>query len=352
MEKNFDIYLLNYEYEHELGLQYDKEGNLVLNDVSIVPDYTKPRTAKVSPRGISFSTGKLDMGMIVNNQNKSIVFSVYDKKRLELDSDGILTGWTDDKLVTNDLVKDFTLGSGKGLELHHVGVLSTESTSKTSYHLNGITYLGSSDLELNMKPDFQEAAFKLTNKNGSTENVIAKFSNDETVFSLGISSLRFKNSALEINGSDNEVLRFRSSGGIEIDGVEAMRLSPNSVNFHRPVGIAQSIGVGTPPVNGYKLAVKGNILAKEIKVNVNEWPDYVFDEDHDRMELSELEEFVKENKHLPGIPKASVVESEGMNVSEMQVKMMEKIEELTLYMLELKAENEELKRMIQDNKNK
>lgn len=95
-------------------------------------------------------------------------------------------------------------------------------------------------------------------------------------------------------------------------------------------------------VNSDKINTKG-INAKEINVEMGHAADYVFDEEYDLKSLGEVEEYVKKNKHLPGIPSASEFKENGMNVSETSNLLLEKIEELTLYMIRLQKEVEQLK---------
>ncbi len=95
-------------------------------------------------------------------------------------------------------------------------------------------------------------------------------------------------------------------------------------------------------VNTDKINTKG-INAKEINVEMGHAADYVFDEKYELKSLGEVEEYVKKNKHLPGIPSASEFKENGMNVSETSNLLLEKIEELTLYMIRLQKEVEQLK---------
>jgi len=93
------------------------------------------------------------------------------------------------------------------------------------------------------------------------------------------------------------------------------------------------------PATGYLLTVDGKVICEELKVLMSEsWPDYVFEDDYTMPSLYELEASIKANKHLPGIPPACEVETEGIAVGDMQVKMMEKIEELTLYIIDLQKQ--------------
>ena len=91
------------------------------------------------------------------------------------------------------------------------------------------------------------------------------------------------------------------------------------------------IGIATPQE---KLAVNGKIRAKEIKVEVTGWPDYVFKSDYKLNTLPELEAYIKINGHLPGVPVATEVEKEGVALGEMNKILLKKIEEMTLLLIE------------------
>ncbi|MGV7106693.1 hypothetical protein [Flavobacterium sp. U410] len=102
------------------------------------------------------------------------------------------------------------------------------------------------------------------------------------------------------------------------------------------------IGIGTDTPDA-KLAVNGLIHTKEVKVDLTGWPDYVFDEKYDLPSLDEVEEYIQKNGHLINVPSAEEVEEEGVKLGEMIKIQQEKIEELTLYIIELKREIEKLK---------
>jgi hypothetical protein len=86
---------------------------------------------------------------------------------------------------------------------------------------------------------------------------------------------------------------------------------------------------------GYKLAVGGKAIAEEVVVKLQaNWPDYVFEKDYKLPSFSELELFIKQNKHLPGMPTAVEVKDQGIAVGEMNALLLKKVEELTLYILE------------------
>ncbi len=99
---------------------------------------------------------------------------------------------------------------------------------------------------------------------------------------------------------------------------------------------------------GYKLNVQGRIVCTEVMVkDVGSWPDYVFNDTYKLMPLTSLKKYIKTNSHLPNVPSASTIEKSGLHVAEMQKKMMEKIEELTLYILQqdekIKLQQDEIK---------
>jgi len=102
------------------------------------------------------------------------------------------------------------------------------------------------------------------------------------------------------------------------------------------------IGTGAPAV-GYLLSVNGKIMAEEVRVQLDSaWPDYVFSNDYNLMSLKETASYIKQNKHLPGIPNAKTVEEEGIQLGEMNKMLLEKIEELTLHVIDLSKKVEAL----------
>jgi hypothetical protein len=94
-----------------------------------------------------------------------------------------------------------------------------------------------------------------------------------------------------------------------------------------------NVGIGTTTPRE-KLSVNGNIRAREIKVQATDWPDYVFEEGYQVGTLKALESYIKTNKHLPGMPSAKEVEANGIGVSKMLKLQQQKIEELTLHLIE------------------
>lgn len=111
------------------------------------------------------------------------------------------------------------------------------------------------------------------------------------------------------------------------------------------------VGIGTTsPATGYRLSVDGKIICEELRVDLSTgWPDYVFGKEYKLMSLKELDSFIQTNGHLPNIPAAAEIQESGLEVGEMQRLMMEKIEELSLYIIEQQKEIDELKSLINKN---
>lgn len=107
------------------------------------------------------------------------------------------------------------------------------------------------------------------------------------------------------------------------------------------VGIGSNI---TSIPSSYRLAVDGRVICEALRVEMSgAWPDYVFADDYQLMPIQDLEKHIKEKKHLPGIPSAKDMQTKGgQDVGEIQRQMLEKIEELTLYLIELEKKNQVL----------
>lgn len=108
------------------------------------------------------------------------------------------------------------------------------------------------------------------------------------------------------------------------------------------------VGIGTTvaPAAGVKLAVNGKVNCKEVEVTLTGWSDKVFDKNYNLLPLNEVESFINANNHLPGVPSEKEVMSKPANLGEMDALLLQKIEELTLYMIDLKKENDLLKAKI------
>lgn len=111
------------------------------------------------------------------------------------------------------------------------------------------------------------------------------------------------------------------------------------------------VGIGTSNPGTFRLAVEGKIGAREIRVTLdNPWPDYVFTPQHQLRSLPSVEEFIKKHGHLPNMPSAKEVKENGIELGDMSSKLLEKIEELTLYIIELKKDNDKIREELKSMK--
>ncbi|MCX2679349.1 hypothetical protein OOZ15_05285 [Galbibacter sp. EGI 63066] len=121
------------------------------------------------------------------------------------------------------------------------------------------------------------------------------------------------------------------------------RIRLSTSNFHPTWFDGGNVGIGTRAPGSWKLAVNGKIRAKEIKVETS-WSDFVFEDNYTLPTLEEVEQHILEKGHLQNIPSAKEVEENGVYLGEMDAKLLQKIEELTLYTIEQQKEIELLKK--------
>jgi len=154
-------------------------------------------------------------------------------------------------------------------------------------------------------------------------------------------TLQRENSTANVNiayKNDNNLIY----AGLDVNGGFTIGTEPNliasSVFTARSNG---NIGIGTTAPTE-KLSVKGKIRAQEIKVELTGWADYVFAKDYKLPTLEETENHIKKNGHLPNIPSAAEVAKNGVELGEMNKKLLQKIEELTLYIIDQQKRIEKL----------
>jgi hypothetical protein len=169
----------------------------------------------------------------------------------------------------------------------------------------------------------------IDNSNTATPLIYGDFSANQ----VGINAKPTSTHALSVGGT------LYSSGALYapslvINGIQVKGWSISGSNVYYNSG-AVSIGTTNIP-SGFQLAVGGKIITEEVVIKLQaNWPDYVFEDDYKLPALAEVREYIRVNKHLPEIPPASEIKENGLSVGEMNVLLMKKIEELTLYVLSL-----------------
>lgn len=202
-----------------------------------------------------------------------------------------------------------------------------------------------------------------------------------TIYRTGVNSLGYP-----FNGYNNLVLQtstqnrdmlfvtgIRTKSFIDLSGFISTSASNDPAVMDRSMNITMgtngverlrittegNIGIGTKKTGGHKLAVEGTIGARKLIVSQSTWADFVFHPSYTLPALQEVETFIKEHQHLPGIPSEAVIKAEGLDVGDMNKKLLQKVEELTLYMIDmqkrqalLETENNELKGRIKHLENR
>jgi hypothetical protein len=108
------------------------------------------------------------------------------------------------------------------------------------------------------------------------------------------------------------------------------------------------VGIGVTDPQGYKLAVNGNMVATTIAVKTYaNWPDYVFSKAYTLPSLKDTKKFIDQNGHLPDIPTAAEISSKGIDLGDMNAKLLKKIEELTLHLIRLEEQNEQQQKALE-----
>ena len=131
-------------------------------------------------------------------------------------------------------------------------------------------------------------------------------------------------------GIRNMGLNFNVHGNY---GVAADKMTALSITSNGNIGI----GIITPKE---KLSVNGNIRAKEIKVEAENWPDYVFEKGYLLPDLRHTKSFIEAYGHLPEMPSAKMISAEGQDLGDLQIRLLKKVEELTLHLIRLEELNE------------
>lgn len=122
-------------------------------------------------------------------------------------------------------------------------------------------------------------------------------------------------------------------------------LNSGNVLFNNTGAVGIGMGATAIPA-GTKLAVAGKVSCKEVEVTLTGLPDFVFNQDYNLRSLYDVENFINQNKHLPDVPTESEVIKNGLNLGEMNATLLQKVEELTLYMIDLKKQNDILQARI------
>lgn len=154
---------------------------------------------------------------------------------------------------------------------------------------------------------------------------------------------------LTVDGAGNVILGSTSSSTRRAAAEDLWELKGDQLQTVSGEGVVIGKGVSRTPV-GYKLFVEDGILTEKVKVavkNTSEWSDHVFASGYQLQPLAEVERYIKTNQHLPGVPSAQQMVEQGNDLHQTDARLLEKIEETMLYVLQLKREVDQLRRQNQ-----
>lgn len=276
---------------------------------------------------------------------------------------GKLQGQISQRLDKRRLVTDFNLPAGTGI-IEGSTITATNqpiggqwvtgiqfSANNNATYANQLVFNTIGDIFTRSKPGTTFSAWSklLTSSNYNAYSPTLTGTGATGSWTIGITGNAATAGKLLTSKTINGVA-FDGSSNITITDATAVHKTGNEViSGTKSFSTAIEIGSGTSSFAGYKLAVRGNILAENIKLNPQiAWPDYVFEKDYPLRSLSSLEQFLFKNKHLPEMPSAEEVQKEGLDIAEMNAKLLKKVEELTLYLIQKNKEMEKTNAMVKE----
>jgi hypothetical protein len=161
------------------------------------------------------------------------------------------------------------------------------------------------------------------------------------------SSIRFRSTNLNGSYFQADIALYSDDDNSGFLGFKVPYGNSYGQGYSMIINSSGRVGIGTIDPQSL-LSVNGTITSKEVNVTLDGWSDFVFDDDYQLKNLEEVESFIAKNNRLPDIPSENEVLDNGINLGEMDAKLLQKIEELTLYMIDINKEVESLK---QENKN-
>jgi len=222
-------------------------------------------------------------------------------------------------------------GGGNGIFRPSANTMAFSTASTERMRINSSGNIGIGLLNPTAKLDVL-SEIKVTSSSDNSRTYRITSGNRQEIFAT--------NDLLTFSGQNNGIILNNNNNNPGSFFVKNSSL--NNLNLFTINGINGKTGVGTTSfpttigganISAYRLFVRGGILTEEVRVRTG-WADYVFADDYQLKSISEVETFIKENKHMPNVPSAAQVEEEGISLGEMAKIQQEKIEELMLYIIQ------------------
>ncbi len=308
---------------------------------------TNTSTGDGSGNGTLYGIDPSNNAAMWNYENTEMYFGTSNQRRMTINSDGNIG------IGTTNLASKFSLHAG-GSVSNYMRVTNTSTGDGSG---NGTLY--------GIDPSNNAAMWNYENTEMyfGTSNQRRMTINSDGNIGIGTTNLASKFS-LHAGGSVSNYMRVTNTStgdgsgngtlyGIDPSNNAAMWNYENTEMYfgtsnqrRMTINPGGSIGIGTITTGTHKLAVEGTIGAREIKVEATGWSDFVFEDNYELRTLEEVEEHINENGHLPEIPSEAEVTENGINLGEMNAKLLQKIEELTLYLIEQHKEIKKLKEKV------
>lgn len=299
-------------------------------------------------------------GMMVYDTTLNRFFFGASGGWVELANGPINTHWTKiqdyNDIVNNNNPANVVIGSWNGptpykLSVH--GISYVQGDPKTTLKLGGLSSttearilweLPSNGMHYNITANLNKLYIsRTTGASGFTDDIVI---DPNGLVGIGTPTPQVKlnvDSGSDVGNGNGGYLQLGVQSGLnvgfdnnEIQGRNAGAVSRLVLNNG---GGTVQIGSAVAPTT-YSLAVNGRVICEELKIQASSnWADYVFANDYSLKSLDELRNFITTHNHLPNIPDAATIEKNGIDIGDMQKRMMEKIEELTLYVLQLEEKN-------------
>lgn len=271
--------------------------------------------------------------------NSDFTFSQNDTgvDRLDLEQDGTYSAH-DSVLIMNS-TQNVTIDNAAGfIQINHPGGCVEINGNPTSENDNSLV------------------SFKLSNKGVNGDKHSWRMHTSSFAGEWGVRSNGYEIWEYPAGTSDSK-RRFVIQTSRNISNYSSVVIGPRggvSIGFLpyfaatdiNDLSVNGNVGIGTLDTKGHKLAVNGTIIAKEIKVESSDWADFVFKKGYKLPTIEEVKRHIDEKGALPGVPTEKEIKTNGVNLAETDVLLLQKIEELTLYIIDLKQEIDELKMQI------
>jgi len=229
----------------------------------------------------------------------------------------------------------------------NIGSNGYQTGSETAFGGLGFVYINSTD-HSNLRIG-THSSHKVIFRSGNVDRMTVDTGGN---IGIGTVSPQAKLHIFNSSGSGTHYLRLEGHG---VDATVGLQFKSPATNMELTtyqnkmslMGGNMGIGVLNPDS---KLVVDGTVKSEEVVVQIVNGPDYVFEEDYKLRTLKETKDYISQNKHLPEIPSAKEMEANGVGLADMNMRLLRKIEELTLYQIELMERLEKAEKEIQELK--